>query len=155
MAIPRRQKEITGRHSLVDGIRYVMPIDSWDASAIVAVFPCDFQQARKLILHGYVQPFRIWNSALLIVTVIDYRKTDIGSYIEYSIAIACTYGKNPAMRLLPGLFRNSFGTGQYVVDLPVSARGCPDGAAGSQDWSVSKLWEWVFLPNTGGGGGGP
>jgi len=37
--------------------------------------------------------------------VIDYRKTDIGSYIEYSLAIACTKGARPAPRLLPAIFR--------------------------------------------------
>lgn len=149
MAIPRRQKEIKGSHSLVDGIRYEMPIDSWNASAIMAVFPCDFEQARKLMPQGYVQPFRLWNSALLIVTVIDYRETDIGSYIEYSIAIACTYGKSPAMPLLPGVFRKSFGTGQYVIDLPVSTEVSVKGGKGiwgmpkhqaSLDFKVGSAW---------------
>ena len=120
MGIPRRQKRIEGRHGFVDGIRYVMPIDSWESSALIAAFPIDWDKARARIPPGDVHPFRMWKRGLMIVTVIDYRKTDIGAYIEYSLAIACTNGARPAPRLLPGLFQRLFGTGQYVFDLPVS-----------------------------------
>ena len=37
------------------------------------------------------------------ITVIDYRVTDIGKYIEFSIAIACTHGRKPAPPILPAL----------------------------------------------------
>lgn len=136
MGIPRRQKAIEGRHAYVDGIRYVMPIDSWNASAIMAVFPCDFERARALLPDGYVQPFRLWNHALLIVTVIDYRETDIGAYIEYSIAVACTHGQRPRIRFVPALFRKLFGTGQFVIDLPVSSEISVKGGKGI--WGMPK-----------------
>jgi hypothetical protein len=41
MAIPPRQKRLAGRYGLVDGIKYVMPIDSWEAAATSAAFPID------------------------------------------------------------------------------------------------------------------
>ena len=149
MGAPRRQKRIEGRHAYVDGIRYVMPIDSWNASAIMAAFPCDYESARALLPDGYVQPLRLWNSALLLVTVIDYRETDIGAYIEYSTAIACTYGDSPRPRLLPALFMKWFGTGQYVLDLPVSTEVSVKGGRGiwgmpkhraSLDFAVGRKW---------------
>lgn len=136
MAVPRRQKELTGRHAYVDGIRYVMPIDSWEASAMIAAFPCDYEAAAALIPDGYVQPFRLLKRALLIVTVIDYRKTDIGSYIEYSIALACTYGGRPPLPLLPGIFQGFYRTGQFVVDLPVSTEVSVKGGKGI--WGMPK-----------------
>lgn len=136
MAIPRRQNRLAGRHALVDGIRYEMPIDSWEASSVIAAFPCDYEAARKLMPPGDIHPFRLWRKALMIVTVIDYRRTDIGSYIEYSIAIACTKGSKPAPRLLPGLFMKSYGTGQYVVDLPVSTEVSTKGGKGI--WGMPK-----------------
>jgi len=37
------------------------------------------------------------------------------------IAIACTHGLKPAPRLLPAIFMQHYGTGQYVIDLPVSS----------------------------------
>jgi hypothetical protein len=131
-----RQKRLNGRHAYVDGIRYVMPINSWNASAIVAVFPCDWNAARNILPEGDIHPFKLWRKALLVVTVLDYRETDIGSYIEYSIGIACTKGAKPAPRLLPGLFLKWFGTGQYVVDLPVSTEISTKGGKGI--WGMPK-----------------
>ncbi len=136
MGLPRRQKELEGTHAIVDGIRYVMPIDSWEASAMIAAFPCNYAAAAAMLPPGYVHPFRYFGKALLVVTVIDYRKTDIGSYIEYSIAIACTKGRSPAPPLLPGLFMRSFGTGQFVVDLPVSTEVSVKGGKGI--WGMPK-----------------
>lgn len=136
MALPRRQKRLSGRHAMVDGIRYEMPIDSWEASSIIAAFPCDYEAARKMLPPGDIHPFRLWKKALLIVTVIDYRRTDIGSYVEYSIAIACTRGARPAPRLLPGIFMKWFGTGQFVIDLPVSTEVSTKGGKGI--WGMPK-----------------
>ncbi|HVQ09060.1 MAG TPA: acetoacetate decarboxylase family protein [Allosphingosinicella sp.] len=136
MGPPKRQKRLAGRHAYVDGIRYVMPVDASEASAVVAAFPCDYQAARKLFPAGDVHPFRLWNKALLVLTVIDYRKTDIGSYIEYSLAIACTKGPRPAPRLLGGLLIDRYGTGQYVVDLPVSSEVSVKGGKGI--WGMPK-----------------
>lgn len=136
MARPRRQTDLMGTHAYVDGIRYVMPIDSWEASAMIAAFPCNYDAAVALLPPGYVHPFRYFGKALLVVTVIDYRKTDIGSYIEYSIAIACTKGRSPAPPLLPALFMQSFGTGQFVLDLPVSTEVSVKGGKGI--WGMPK-----------------
>lgn len=136
MGLPPRQKRIEGRHAIVDGIRYKMPIDSSEASAVIAAFPCDYQAARKLLPDGDVHPFRLGGKALLVVTVIDYRQTDIGSYIEYSLAIACTHGAKPAMPLLPAILMRRYGTGQYVVDLPVSSEVSTKGGKGI--WGMPK-----------------
>jgi hypothetical protein len=83
-----------------------------------------------------VHPLRLWRKGLLVITVIDYRQTDIGSYIEYSIAIACTKGAKPAPPLLPGLIPGLFGTGQYVYDLPVSTEVSVKGGKGI--WGMPK-----------------
>jgi len=136
MGLPKRQKRIEGRYALVDGIPYQMPIDSWEASAMIAAFPCDWEAARRLFPAGDVHPFKLWRKALLVVTVIDYRQTDIGSYIEYSLAIACTKGPRPAPRLLPALLMHGYDTGQYVVDLPVSTEVSVKGGKGI--WGMPK-----------------
>ncbi len=68
--------------------------------------------------------------------MIDYRDTVIGKYIEYSIAIACTHGSRPAPRLLPAVLMNSYGTGQYVYDLPVSTEISVKGGKGI--WGMPK-----------------
>jgi hypothetical protein len=136
MGVPKRQERLRGRHAYVDGIRFVMPVESRNSSAMIAAFSIDWDKARALIPPGDVHPFRLWNRGVLVVTVINYRETDIGAYIEYSLAIACTKGANPAPRLLPGVLISYFGTGQYVFDLPVSSEVSVKGGKGI--WGMPK-----------------
>jgi hypothetical protein len=136
MAVPSRQRRLAGRHALVDGIPFELPINSQRSPALMAVFSIDADAARSLIPSHEVHPMRLWNRGLLVITVINYVVTDIGPYIEYSIAIACTHGKNRAPRLLPGLLMKHYGTGQYVWDLPVSSEVSVKGGKGI--WGMPK-----------------
>ena len=92
----RRIERLEGRHSLVDGIPFQLPVDSRDTPALMAVFPISAARAAELIPGEEIHPFRlVGDVGLLVVTVVDYKTTDIGSYIEFSIAIACTHGLRP------------------------------------------------------------
>jgi hypothetical protein len=71
-----------------------------------------------------------------VITVINYEVTNIGKYVEFSVAIACTYGEKAAAPLLPGLFRGRHGTGQFVIDLPVSSEVSVKGGKGI--WGMPK-----------------
>jgi hypothetical protein len=133
--LPKRIKEYTGKKALVDGIPFTLPVGATNSPALMAIFPCDLQQAKRFLPQG-IHPFSLWNKALLVVTVIDYRETTIGKYVEYSIALACTYGKKPAPRLLPALLPSLFKTGQYVIDLPVSSEISVKGGKGI--WGMPK-----------------
>jgi hypothetical protein len=135
-AVPARQQRLEGRRAQVDGIPFSMPINSEKSPALMAVFSIDAAAAARLMPCDEVHPLRLWNRALLVITVIDYVVTDIGRYVEYSIAIACTHGKKPAPRLLPGVFMKTFGTGQYVWDLPVSSEVSVKGGKGI--WGMPK-----------------
>ncbi|MEA2273068.1 MAG: hypothetical protein QOI98_1776, partial [Solirubrobacteraceae bacterium] len=116
--MPKRLDRQTGRHALVDGIPFALPVNSEDTPALMAVFSIDADRAAALLPGTEVHPFRIWGGrGLLVITVVDYLTTDIGRYIEFSIAIACTHGPRPAPALLPGLLMKHYGTGQFVVDL--------------------------------------
>ncbi|AJT69494.1 hypothetical protein T261_7897 [Streptomyces lydicus] len=135
--IPRRQRRLAGRHALVDGIPFVLPVNSADTPVLMAAFPVDRAAAARLLPGGELHPLALpGGRALLVITVVDYIRTDIGRYIEFSIAIACTHGSRPAPPLLPGLLRGSFGTGQYVVDLPVSSEISVKGGKGI--WGMPK-----------------
>lgn len=136
MGIPSRLTNQKGFYSLVDHIPYKMPIACNDTPALMAVFSINAEKAKRLIPGKDVYPFRLWNKGLLVVTVINYVDTVIGKYIEYSIAIACTKGNKPSMRLLPGLFWGIYGTGQYVYDLPVSSEISVKGGKGI--WGMPK-----------------
>jgi hypothetical protein len=133
--IPDRITAYTKEKALVDGIEFTLPVDAVDSPALMAVFPVDPQQAREFLPKG-IHPLILWKNALLVITVIDYRHTTIGAYVEYSIAIACTHGQSPAPRFLPAVFQRRFKTGQYVIDLPVSSEISVKGGKGI--WGMPK-----------------
>mgnify|MGYP006284029981 CR=1 FL=1 len=135
MGIPSRIKEITGQYSLVDHIPFKLPVQCEPSPVLMAVFPINPERA-KALLPSEVQPLRIGGRGFLIVTVINYLGTNIGTYVEYSLGIACTHGLKPPLPLLPLLFMNSYGTGQYVVELPVSSKISVKGGKGI--WGMPK-----------------
>jgi hypothetical protein len=136
-AVPRRQRRLAGRHAMVDGIPFEMPVNSTDTPALMAAFPVDAAAAARLLPGGELHPLRLpGGRGVLLVTVVNYLGTDIGRYIEFSLAIACTHGRRPAPRLLPAVLRGTYGTGQYVVDLPVSSEISVKGGKGI--WGMPK-----------------
>lgn len=137
MSIPRRLRRQKGRHALVDGISFDLPVNSEQSPALMAGFTIDAEKAAALLPGNELHPFRISkNRGVLLITVIDYRVTDIGKYIEFSIAIACTHGKKAGMPIVPALFRKSYGVGQFVYDLPVSTEISVKGGKGI--WGMPK-----------------
>jgi len=137
MGVPKRVKKYSNRYALVDGIPYVMPVNCVDSPVLMAGFQINADKAKKFLPGNEIHPFRLWNGkGLLLITVINYLKTSIGKYIEFSIAIACTHGLKPAPRLIPGLLMKTYGTGQYVVDLPVSTEVSVKGGKGI--WGMPK-----------------
>ena len=136
-AVPRRQRRLAGRHALVDGIPFVIPVNSEKTPALMAAFPVDGDAVAARLPGDELHPVRLpGGRGLLIVTVVNYEVTDIGKYVEYSLAVACTFGPRPAPPLLPGLLRGHYGTGQYVVDLPVSSEVSVKGGKGI--WGMPK-----------------
>ena len=136
MRVPSRVTEDAGRYALVDGIPFHLPVSCTNSPALFAVFSIDPNKARALFPGKEIHPFRLWNRGLLVITVIDYRETTIGKYVEFSIAIACTHGRKPAPRLLPALFMEQYGMGQFVLDLPVSTEISVKGGRGI--WGMPK-----------------
>lgn len=137
MSLPARQRRAAGRHSLVDDIAFTMPVDSEDSPALMAGFTVDADRAQALLPGDELHVVRLpRNRALLVVTVVNYRTTDIGAYVEFSIALACTHGARP-VRLLPAvLMRRRSDTGQFVWDLPVSTLVSVKGGKGI--WGMPK-----------------
>jgi hypothetical protein len=132
-----RLERLRGRKALVDGIPFDLPVDSHETPALMAVFPLSASRAKALIPGEEIHPLRLGGDiGLLVITVVDYRTTDIGSYIEFSIAIACTHGLEPAPPVLPALLRGRHGAGQFVVDLPVSTEVSVKGGKGI--WGMPK-----------------
>ncbi len=136
MGIPKRIQQQTGLYSLVDHIPFELPVNSDQTPALMAAFTINADKAKALLPGKELHPFRLWNKSLLLITVIDYRITDIGKYIEFSIGIVCTQGAKPAPRLIPGLLMKQFNTGQYVFDLPVSSEISVKGGKGI--WGMPK-----------------
>lgn len=137
MSVSKRVRKYTGRYALVDTIPYTMPIYAHNTPALMAGFSCDYDKANALLPGNEIHPLRLPNGrAMLLVTVVNYLDTSIGKYIEYSIALGCTKGLKPSPRILPMIFMKSYGTGQYIVDLPVSTEISVKGGKGI--WGMPK-----------------
>jgi acetoacetate decarboxylase len=136
MTIPRRIKHQAGRHALVDGIHFQLPVASQRSPALMAAFPINADRAQALLPGNELHLLRWGKRAFLVVTVIDYRHTNIGKYIEYSVGIGCTRGQRRVLLPLAMVFRKTFGTGQYVHDLPVSTLISVKGGKGI--WGMPK-----------------
>jgi Acetoacetate decarboxylase (ADC) len=136
MSIPNRVKNYEGKYAFVDGISFKLPVGATESPALMAAFECDYEAAKKL-MPSEIHPVRLLNGkAVFMVTIIDYRKTSIGKYIEYSLALACTRGAKPAPKLLPAIFMKYFKTGQFILDLPVSSEISVKGGKGI--WGMPK-----------------
>ncbi|HEV7807097.1 MAG TPA: acetoacetate decarboxylase family protein [Solirubrobacteraceae bacterium] len=139
MTIPARVRRSTGRHALVDGVPFKLPVDMTDTPALFAAFTIDADCAAAMLPGDEVHPIRLpGGRGLLIFTVIDYKATDIGKYIEYSIGIACTHGPRPSNPLL-ALVRGR--VGQFVIELPVSSEVSVKGGKGI--WGMPKYQAYL------------
>jgi hypothetical protein len=136
MSLPRRIQDYEGRYALVDGIPFKLPVNCVNSPVLMAIFSIDPDEARELIPGNEIYPLRLWKRGFLVITVVDYLQTNIGKYIEFSIAIACTHGRKPAPRLLPAIFQKAHGVGQFVYDLPVSTEVSVKGGKGI--WGMPK-----------------
>lgn len=137
MAVPKRIKRYKGRYALVDNIPYTMPVEARNSPALMAGFACDWEKANALLPGNEIHALKLPNGkAALLITVIDYIDTSIGKYIEYSIAIGCTHGHKPAPPILNTMLMKTYGTGQYILDLPVSSEISVKGGKGI--WGMPK-----------------
>jgi len=102
----------------------------------MAAFSVNPRRAANLLGTEETGQLSVLGGGILIVTVIDYRDTVIGEYIEYSIGIACTHDASPCRLKWPGLLRKSLTIGQYVIDLPVSSEVSVKGGKGI--WGMPK-----------------
>ena len=138
MGIPGRLERQRGRSALVDGISFEMPVVCGNSPALMAAFTIDARKASALIA-GAAKFSRCGSgtgAGCCSIVVINYLQTTIGRYVEFSIGIACTHGKRPAPPLLPAALMKTFGTGQYVIDLPVSSEISVKGGKGI--WGMPK-----------------
>jgi hypothetical protein len=137
MRVPARIDDETGRYSLVDGIPFQLPVASHHSPALMAAFTIDAEAAGELLPGRELHPLRLpGGRGVLMITVIDYTSTNIGKYIEFSIAIAATHGRRSAPALLPVIFPRRYDMGQYVYDLPVSSEISVKGGKGI--WGMPK-----------------
>jgi len=136
MSVSKRIKDYEGRYSMVDGITFKLPVGATQSPAIMAGFLCDYEKAKAILPGNELHPVKAFGKAVFMVTVIDYRVTTIGKYIEYSIALAVTRGRKPAPPMLPAMLLKTYKTGQFILDLPVSSEVSVKGGKGI--WGMPK-----------------
>lgn len=123
MGVPARINDQEGMYALVDGIPFQLPVASHHSPALMAAFTVDADAAARLLPGQELRPIRLpGHRAVLMITVIDYTSTNIGRYIEFSIAIGVVHQRRHI--------------GQYVYDLPVSTEISVKGGKGI--WGMPK-----------------
>lgn len=137
MQIPDRVSAQQGRKALVDGIPFDLPVVCAPSPVMMAAFTIDSDRAAALLPGTELFPVRLLTGrSVLLVAVIDYQQTTIGKYVEFSVGIACTHGAAPSPPVAPVVLGDLFGTGQFVVDLPVSSEISVKGGKGI--WGMPK-----------------
>jgi hypothetical protein len=136
MKVPARIERQKGRHALVDGIPFALPVNSDQTPVLMAAFLVDPARAAQLLPGDELHPVRLFGRGLLLITVVNYQVTDIGRYVEYSIALVVTHGPKPAPAVIPLILRDRYGLGQYVYDMPVSTEVSVKGGKGI--WGMPK-----------------
>ena len=94
------------RYSLVDGIPFELPVASHHSPALMAVVQHRRRPGGQACCPGSeLHPLRLpGGRGVLMITVIDYTSTNIGKYIEFSIAIGVTHGLRPAPAVAAACF---------------------------------------------------
>ena len=137
MSVPKRIRAYTGRYALVDGVPFTMPVQAKNTPAFMAGFFCNYDKAKQLLPGNELYPLKLANGkAVFMATVVNYIDTTIGKYIEYSLALACTRGKKQSPAMLPAVLMKTYGTGQFILDLPVSSEISVKGGKGI--WGMPK-----------------
>ncbi|MFI7131861.1 acetoacetate decarboxylase family protein [Nonomuraea sp. NPDC050153] len=129
------RRRVAGRFADVDGIPFRMPVGTLGSPALIAAYPIDPRGAREA-LPEELSPYRVRGEGVLVIAVVDYQDTPIGTYVEFVTGILCTPGGRPAPPLLPLLFSSLFGTGVYIADMPVSTEISVKGGLGI--WGLPK-----------------
>ena len=79
-----------------------MPVNSEQTPALMAAFPVDGDAAASLLPGDELHPVRLpGGRGLLVVTVVNYEVTDIGRYVEYSLASRARSAPGPHRRCCP------------------------------------------------------
>ena len=137
MAIPRRLELQAGRFALVDGIPFALPVNCERSPALFAVFPIDAEGARALLPGSEIHPLRLWKKGTARrqrhrLSRDGHRQVHRVQHRDRLHAWTAAGASAAARRCL----RKRFGTGQFVVDLPVSTEISVKGGKGI--WGMPK-----------------
>jgi len=131
-----RNNWLKGRRARVDGIDFVMPVANAASPAFSAVYTINATEAAKALPGQELHPLTIRGRGLLLLAVVDYQATAIGTYIEFCIGIVCTKGPKPRGVVRSLLMAKRSGVGAYICDLPVSTQVSVKGGRGI--WGMAK-----------------
>jgi hypothetical protein len=99
----------------------VMPIFYYDSSSMTAIYTASTSKVRKLLPTSKMNPIEIFpGKCLTAFTAFEYRKTDIDSYNEFSIAFPITFNKRQIPILTASLQMIRRWITVYVWQLPVT-----------------------------------
>ncbi|MBU0994397.1 MAG: acetoacetate decarboxylase family protein [Proteobacteria bacterium] len=99
----------------------LLPIFYYNAASFTGIFTADTEKVKAHLPFPDMKPVEIFpGRALVALTALEYKDTDIDPYNEFSVAVLITYRERniPVYSLLKQLFQNSLKT--YILSLPVT-----------------------------------
>lgn len=113
------------RRVLSDGTVVPLPVRYFDAQCLLASFLADVDRAAGLLKGTGLQAMTQEDGkAVVVLGCFEYRKTDIGPYNEFCLAVSATVAGDP----VPAL---------YVANLPVTTAAAE--LAGREIWGFNKF----------------
>ncbi len=104
-----------------DGTKGNLPCFYYDTSSFTAIYTASTKAVRQLLPRPEMRPVEMLPGKCLVsLTAFEYKKTDIGSYNEFSIAFLITYGSIQIPFLTPTIQSLRRHITAYVWQLPVT-----------------------------------
>ena len=100
-----RERWLEGKFANVDGIAFQMPVGTKSSPALYAGFSIDAAAAEAMLPGCELHAVRLWSRGVMIVAVVDYQDTTIGTYVEFCIGILCFRHSSVSEMGLEGFFK--------------------------------------------------
>ncbi|MBT3984346.1 MAG: hypothetical protein HOE90_23525 [Bacteriovoracaceae bacterium] len=133
---------------LTDSIEknYLFPTFYGDVTCAVGIFLCDYEKAKKVMLHPKIEPVKMPKGrALVIFSCYEYQSVyNIAPYNEVAMTIPVMF--NPGLNIpvlpivMPQLFNNF---GYYVFSMPVTSK--ENQLRGTKIWGLPKVTERIDI----------
>lgn len=129
---------------------YLFPTLYGDVTCAMAIFPCDYAAAARLLPHPDVRPVRLTRGRSLVAfSCYEYKQVlGVAPYNEIAMTIPILVAPRVSVPVLPMLWNGYPGFGFYVFSMPVTS--LENQIRGRRIWGLPKVVQEIDLTETNG-----